>query len=311
METKENKMRHPAFISPSALGVWITNPEDYYLRYLAENQPPKDPQTQPMSIGSAFDAYVKNYMFETLFGKTDGQFDFETIFESQVEPHNREWALVEGARAFELYKNCGALADLLLELENAADEPRFEFTVKGVIEGVPLLGKPDVWYVNKAGCPVILDFKVNGWCSKYATSPKRGYVRVRPGNGEPHKKAIIDTVNGVKINIAEFLESIESTWAQQIATYAWLCGAGVGDYFIVAVEQLCGRDRVAEHRCAIGSDFQHAVIAKYKELWEIIHSDHIFRDRTLEESKARCGALDMKYAAYVDSPGEDWIKSIS
>lgn len=312
-------MRFPRFISPSALNKYQESEEKYYLQYLAENAPPKDPQTQAMSIGSSFDAYVKSYLFSEVMGHVTPEFELDTIFENQVEEHNRDWAWDAGAYAFKCYSECGALADLLVELENAKHEPRFEFTVQSEVDGVPLLGKLDIWYVDKYDNPIILDFKVNGFCSNYGASPKRGYLRIRgPGNNQngEHKKAQVSKINNVKVNIAEFFEAIDKSWAQQLCTYAWLCGAPVGSFFIVAIDQLCCKPsgsgsypsiRVAEHRCQIGSDFQHNTIALYKALWDRIHIEpfHWFIDRTYEESKKRCDVLDMQYAAYKD--GEKWV----
>jgi hypothetical protein len=313
-------MRYPRFISPSALSRYQKDAEDYYLQYLAENPPPREGQTQAMSIGSSFDAYVKSYLFEKIMGRMDPQFELQTIFETQVEEHNRSWAWDAGQYAFDCYRESGALADLLLELEQASGEPRFEFTVEATIDNVPLLGKPDVWYIDKYNNPIILDFKVNGFCSKYPVSPKRGYVRLRgPGNNQDgeHSKAQVSKVNNFKINIAEFFEAIDESWAQQLATYAWLCGAEVGSFFIVAIDQLCCKPngeyptiRVAEHRCQIGPAFQNKVLDGYKKLWSLIKSDpfHFFEEKSLSDSKKRCEALDMQYAAYEN--GESWIQEL-
>jgi len=269
-----------------------------------------------MSVGSAFDAYVKSYLFERVMGRLDPQFELASIFETQVEACNRDFARKAGLVCFEAYKSCGALADLLVELMAATATPRFEFTVEGTVEGVKLLGKPDVWYVDRNNVPIILDFKVNGYCSNYPVSPKRGYIRVRgPGNNQdgPHSKAQISRINGVRLNIAEFFDDIDAAWSQQLTTYAWLCGAPVGSFFIVAVDQLCcshGNIRVAEHRCQINPTFQIKTLECYKALWDIIFSEpfHFFRERTLEESIARCGILDTQYAAYTN--GESWLKDM-
>lgn len=314
----------PRFISPSALATWEWNQEEYYLKYLAENPPPRIPQTEAMSVGSSFDAYVKSYLFDKLFGiNKDPAFEFQNIFETQVEEQNRDFALQAGAAVFEVYKTCGALADLFVELEKASGEPRFEFTVEGCVcstckticdndihDRIPLLGKPDVWYINKDGLPIILDFKVNGYCSSYRQSPARGYLRLRPGD-KRHKDCQPMKIHGITINIGEFFESINKSWSQQLSTYAWLCGAQVGSTFVVAIDQaVCNLPDIkfAEHRCQIGEQFQEEVYKKYVELWNIIHSDHIFRDRTPEESFKRCEMLDMQYAAYTD--GEDFIKKL-
>lgn len=84
--------RIPTYLSPSQLSLWENNKEEYYLQHLSEVRAPRVPQMNYMSIGSAFDAYVKSAMHEVLFGKgTDSRFEFDTLFSEQVEEHNRDW----------------------------------------------------------------------------------------------------------------------------------------------------------------------------------------------------------------------------
>ena len=72
-----------------------------------------------------------------LFGNAaSAQFEFAAIFESQVEPQNRDFALTAGKRVFKAYKLCGAYDDLLRQLQQSVEPPRFEFKVDGLIEGV-------------------------------------------------------------------------------------------------------------------------------------------------------------------------------
>lgn len=308
-------MRHPKYLSPTSLAVWAENQEEYYLRYLAEHRPPRFPQTQPMSVGSSFDAYIKSDLHSKLFGGKDLRFEFDTIFQNQVEEHNRDWALDAGKHAFESYKTSGAMYDLFKQLEEAKSEPRFEFTIQEEIKGVPILGKPDVYFTHKAGQNIILDFKVNGYCSKHPVSPKRGYIRVRDGwdNYPPsrivdvqHKDAFPMLHEGVIINISEHFETIDEQWSTQLATYGWLCGDEVGSEFIVAIDQLACKPhienkpliRVAEHRGLLGKEFQLETMSRYSELWEIIHSNHIFREMSFVDSSARCEMLDIQYKAY-------------
>jgi len=302
------------YLSPSSLAKWHYNQEEFYLQYLAKHRPPRFKQTQPMSIGSAFDAYVKAYFHEVL--KIKGP-NFEELFESQVEEHNRDWAREHGKVAFDQYKTSGALADLLSDLLKSEGQPRFEFTIEKTIDGVNLLGKPDAWF-TVAGTNIILDWKVNGYCSQ--ASPKRGFIRCRDGwtgaqsrtHNQSHKDCTPMRVNGVLININEHLETINSDWSQQLATYAWLMGAEVGESFICAIDQLaCApgpKIRVAEHRCTISGEYQHTLLNKYKELWDIVHSDHIFRDRSLEESQERCATLDKQFEAYLNQ--DDVMKEL-
>ena len=324
-------MRIPKYLSPSSLNRWESDQEEFYLQYLADKRPPRMPQTQPMSVGSSFDAYIKSFFHKELFGSVaaDSRFEFNTIFEDQVEPHNRDWALVAGKHAFDSYKTSGALFDLLKQLKEAQGEPRFEFTIEMQIKQVNLLGKPDVFFIHKEGKPVILDFKVNGYCGNYSTSPKPGYLKIRDGwltaawssskgANSMHKNAQPFMLEGMEINIGSFLEDVDKTWATQLATYGWLCGAEVGSEFICALDQLVCKPspvstfpkiRVAEHRCLISKEFQLKVISRYSELWEIVHSNHIFRHLSFEESAARCEMLNLQHAAFGDD--DDFIKELT
>src|SRR5690606_5730332 len=88
------RMRIPERLSYSSFSMWEKNPEQFYLKYCAETRPPRAPQERPASVGSAFDAFVKAAFHEALFGKGhDPIYEFEALFETQVEPHNRDWAL--------------------------------------------------------------------------------------------------------------------------------------------------------------------------------------------------------------------------
>ncbi|GAF74341.1 unnamed protein product, partial [marine sediment metagenome] len=176
-------MRTPKYLSPTSVSLWQQDTELFYSRYLADNKLPRDPQTQPMSIGSSFDAYAKSYLHEKLYGKNvDSRYNLRTLFEEQVSEHNRDWAWEHGKYVFDEYKRAGCFADLLLELGKAVAKPRFEFTISDEISNVPLLGKPDIFFINEEGARVVYDWKVNGYCSKSIKSPAKGYVKLRPGD---------------------------------------------------------------------------------------------------------------------------------
>lgn len=311
-------MRTVEYLSPTSVQLFYKDLEQFYIRYLCDTKSARDPQTQPMSIGSSFDAYIKSYLYEALNGAGhDPKFGFQALFEAQVEPHNRDWAIVHGKQAFEDYKRSGAAADLLLNLQSAISSPKFEIEIKGVVSGhkeaqtrtygnMVLLGKPDVFYINREGYSVILDWKVNGWCSKSGTSPKKGYVRLRNGNGSragnSHKECVLLSYNGEIINCAIYLEDIDETWAAQLAMYGWLLGEDVGTEFITAIDQLVCKPtgevfpevRIAEHRLRVKSTFQKNIFDKASYVWDVIKSGYIFRDMTREESDARCRALDSR-----------------
>lgn len=312
-------MREIKYLSPSSYMLWHKDRESFYMDKLAANRPERIAQTQPMSIGSAFDAYTKSYLHGILIGN-DPKFEFQTLFEAQVEPHNRDWALVHGKQAFVLYRQSGALADLLLDLQRASGVIRFEDSVEGVVNGVPLLGKPDCYFINGAGHPVVLDWKVNGWCGNSNTSPKPGYVRMRTCHEDTgmnqavmHKDCWPEEFKGVRINKAKTLDQIDRDWATQLAIYGWLDGEEPGNEFVCAIDQLAckamgvgGVDfpdvRIAEHRLLLNRDFQINLMHGLKLVWDAIQSGHIFNEVTREESDAKCAILEERAAGFADSP---------
>ena len=308
-------MRTPKYMSPTSLRIFESNPEEYYINYLADNRPPRMPQTQPMSVGSAFDAYVKSYLHERLFGvDNDPAFALDTLFEAQVEEHNRDWAYSAGAYAFDCYCQSGALANLMIELSLASMPPRFEFTVESNIshssfaDDVPILGKPDLYFVTAAGSHVILDWKVNGFCAKRKISPKKGYVRLTP-DGKIHKSAHPMVIDGISVNIAYPLEEVDAGWAAQCCTYGWVLGEDIGSKFIIGIDQLaCGPNpkglaneptiRVASHRGRVSADFQVSLARRYATAWAAINSGHFFSHLSQNDSDARCLELDNFHKAF-------------
>lgn len=336
-------MRIPEYLSPSGIKTFMADAEEFYVRYLSDNKVAQQPQNQPMAIGSAFDAYAKSWLYENLFGKDHNpKYSFQALFEAQVEPHNRDWALQNGAYVFEQYKQSGALSDMLLELRKATGEPRFEFKVQGAVHGyregkteriesVVLHGRPDVAYVNAAGFQVVLDFKVNGYCSRNAASPLPGYIRLRSAGKTSHgqhKDCMPMICDGLMINISCFMEDIKGPydqgeeWATQLTVYHWLLGSPFcADNLLVGIDQIvCDptkgvlpQIRIAEHRTRVSKRWQQRTFDIAAHIWECIHSDHFFRDLTKEESAARCAVLDrMSETLKGDGSANDaWLTAIS
>ena len=283
------------YLSPSALSCWKNDKEEFYIRYLAKDRPIRSPQTQPMSVGSAFDAYVKAYLYEEIFGIKDSEFAFEKLFPDQVEEHNRDFALSAGAICMEAYRCSGVLADLLLMLQKSFTEPKFEITISDTVScnlvGVPLLGKPDLLFhleTEEGVTPIILDWKVNGYCSK--ASPNKGYVVVRDGwvgagaASKHHKDCIPMVKNGVMVNIAEPFDFYAPQWAGQLSTYFWLEGEPVGTQAICIIHQLAcnkekGQIRIADLRGSISREFQEELFNDYVACWKDVAD---WQDQRLE-----------------------------
>ena len=329
-------MREIKYLSPTSLSLFESDRMEFYLRYCAENRPPRMPQNHAMAIGSAFDAFVKNYIVGAL-GIPDptGQFAIETIFESQVEPQNRDWALEHGVKVFEQYQKCGALADLMIELASASTTPRFEFTVESRIahtryaDGVPILGKPDCHFTLPAvdGQPrtLTVDWKVNGYCAERPVSPKKGYVKCRAVGevSKQHRECQTMRIGGIDTNISFNLEDIDPSWAAQTCMYMWVLGEPIPTRSLTGIEQLACRGgesalglRVASHRMRIGEAFQLSLISRIVAAWDAIQRGHIFTELSFEESRARCLTLDSYYEAYTPTEGgntkhEEWFRTIT
>lgn len=322
-------MRTLSYLSPTSLSIYNDDKVKFYLLYLADTKTPRDQQTEPMAIGSAFDAYVKSFLHERLFGK-DPKFDLRTLFETQVETHNRTKAWDAGKYVFDTYKASGALTDLMVELDASVTTPRFEFDLMGIVGhqlgDVPFLGKPDLFYTNKEGARVIHDWKVNGFYSRNGASPVQGYTKLRT-IGQPykaHKNAMPMRWKGLTLNMAQTLDMVKVDWAQQLAIYMWLCGEDVGtedcagsiDQIVCTPGSKVFPDlRFAEHRSKISKSFQLDVFNKARDAWMCITSGHYFTDMTLEESKKRCQMLDTLHKDTMERPmdltNDDWHRNVT
>lgn len=307
-------MRIPKSLSYSSMSLWYKDQDEFYIRYLAAHPAPRLPQEQPAAVGSAFDAYVKSMLAHALFGRDmPAQFEFGAIFESQVEPHNRDFALLAGKRVFKAYKLAGAYDDLLDLLRRSIEPPRFEFKVDGLIEGVPFTGKPDCRFVLDLGqgrVSCVFDWKVRGYCSKYGSSPSKGYAICLDGfrsekpsrsQGKEHAMYKAMDFRGLTIN-SGYMEFCNDEYADQLCLYGWLLGEKIGDENVVlGIEELCAKFmgegnpptlRYARHRGRVKADYQQKLAAKVATCWQAITSGHVFSSLSREDSDARCAVLE-------------------
>lgn len=269
-----------SYLSPSSIQTYREDRREFFLKYILRVA--RIPQNQAMSVGSAFDAYVKGHIQQAIFGRNGMTAEY---FESQVEPQNRDWARTAGAYAFNEYRDSGALDELIDELASAT-EVEMEFKVRREIQGIPLLGIPDLKYVMPSGLRIILDWKVMGFCSKYNCSPWKGY-KIDRYTGKTHKDWGNRTHKGYDVCEKWYFHEAIKTYAIQLAVYGWLLGTPVGDEFVAAIDQLackgadraaCGASypeiRVVSHRLVMQKDFQEDLITEIQEIWDDVrHGD--------------------------------------
>lgn len=315
-------MRTIETLSYSAMSLWESRPEEFFLTRLSKNRPPRTLQERPAAAGSAFDAYVKSRLHRELFGNLgDSKYGFEALFEAQVEPQNRDWARVEGSYIFDCYETSGFYTSILKELNASKEPPRFEFTVQADLNGVPFLGKPDGRWVTPMDIHVVHDWKVNGFCSKHAVSPCKSYMLCRDGfvsekqsksNGTEHKEFLGVALRDITVN-ASYMEVSNSDWADQLSLYGWALGEKIGDEDVVlSVHQIVGKPmpegrpqlRVAQYRARVKRDYQLKLAERIKKCWDAITSGHIFPDMSRADSEARCELLEMS-ATGLQSDGSD------
>ncbi len=295
-------MRTPTYLSYSSVSMFEKTPDEFFLKYLAENRPGRLPQTEPMSVGSSFDAYVKANLHARLFGEgADAEYEFDALFTSQVDEPNRDFALKAGEYCFEQYKESWAYDALLFLLKQSIEPPRFECSLTGTIGGAPFLGKPDCRFVLDLGSgriSIVFDWKVKGFCSKYATSPSKGYVLCRdafPGkksrsHGKAHPMVMEYNFRGLSIN-RDYMENCNKDYADQCSLYGWLLGEEIGGDSLVFVDELTCKPngdrpliRVSNHRARVKPEYQLALEQRVKTCWDAINSGHVFVDMTREEN---------------------------
>ena len=273
-------------LSPTSLKTFEEGIDKFVARYVLKL--PRDAQTRPMSIGSAFDARIKGFLAERLLGKEDWT---TKLLQDQVEECNQEWAFKESVEVFNAYIKAGCHRFLLQEIGDSISL-RFEFEQFKTLQyedgyEVPLYGKPDAYFQRRDGLHIVLDWKVNGYCSQ--ASPAPGYVRLIDTDGidsGPHRNVFPTPHRGVLCVQGE----IPLQWRDQLRMYTWMLGEE-GDW-IAGVDQLVYRNgipRYAQHRIHMTDDLD--LRARIRFAWEHIERGHYYHDRSLAESNIRIEML--------------------
>lgn len=295
-------MRKPKRLSLSALSLAESNREEFFYRYIVPKdiRPKREPQTGPMSVGSAFDAIVKAQINRDLDLQLAG-FRMRDLIDAQCEPETLPESFEIAAELWEQYVECGAYGNLRQLIEKSATDVKMEYNLTAVIGGVPLLGKPDLHFGTLHSSHVITDWKVSGSCSTHGVSPQQGYMIALDVNGtrthgKPHKKfKPVMHPGGIVVNSVPMNETTDY-WADQLATYAWCLGEPVGSQdFIARIEQIAVRPglraKCVVHQSTIDSDYQHRLLERYQKIWDACQTGYIFDDLSRAESDDKCEAL--------------------
>lgn len=295
--------------------------DEFILRYLADERPPREGQGQPASVGSSFDARVKSVLYERYYGPNymPEKYSYAALFESQVEPHNRDFASENGDYVFECYKVSGMFDKLVELLDKAIEPPQFEFTVRKNIGGVELLGKPDGYAKLPNGKSVVLDFKVNGYCSRSAVSPNPGFqicldgykaVKQSKSHGTSHKNYRPVHLEGFGEISEGYLEDSNEAWAAQLTGYAWCLGEPVGtEDTVLMIHQCVAKPlpdlkpllRFSQYAARVRAPYQQHLLTRYQKCWAAIQSEHVYPELSKAESDARFNMMNAQAKSMKDN----------
>ncbi len=285
------------YLSFTSYKMFRDKPEEFYRIYCSATRPARSPQNHYMAVGSAFDAYAKAQLYKDLVNKGDPAMEFETLFNVQVEEQCRAAARVDGLDVWNNYQKNGGYHNLVKDVRGCIGDPRFEQKVETTIDGVKLLGKPDVMFIHRGGARVITDFKVQGYYSKAAPSAKNGFILRLPG-GKCHKNACVQNHKGFAINLTCPLHATNEEWAEQLSMYAWVMGEKVGSDFILSIDHLlCNMEKktieTVRYAGICQPQWQFDFFNKLKTAWTNIEQGYIFTNMTYEENLAKCKTLDL------------------
>ena len=314
------EVREVKYLSYSSFKLFESDPEMFYRRYLAIKRPPREPQNHYMAIGSAFDAFCKADLHKEFVNDNDPKYSREALFETQVEPHNRDRAKVDGQLVYERYIKVGAYADLQRDMKGCMGA-RFEADITATLEiprlpgGIVILGKPDVMYISKYGARIIHDFKCQGFYSKAAPGPSAGFVKMFSGGKDHmtmHKNCMPKKHKDFMINGNAPLHISCEDWATQLTLYAWSLGEDVGSDYILSIDQILSDSqksttRVAKHAAICTDVWQNKLYNKVHKAWHAIQSNHVFTNMPYDKSLERCAAID----AELQSTPDDTFKEMT
>lgn len=307
------KYRTPKFLSPSALSKWEERGETYFVQYICprEVRPDREPQTGPQSVGSAFDALVKSDLNRNLNLALEG-FSLRELVAEQCEPHTLPESLEIACILYDQYRRCGAYANLL-ELIRQSRVPgsiKMEYSLTSNVNGVPMMGKPDLHFLTGGHAHVITDWKVSGAVSKCGVSPQQGYqlaldVNESRTHGKAHKKyEPVDHPGGIEVNGLK-MNATTDYWADQLATYAWSLGEPVGsENWVARIEQIAVRPgyraKCVVHQSTVDGDYQRELFERYERAWHHISTGHYFPELPRAQSDARAEMIVRQLTAPFD-----------
>lgn len=248
-------VRTVEYLSPSSLFEIEERPLDFYLHRLGpEELKPKNEQTYPMAVGSAFDMEIKRRL--------------GVVVPDSVSTADRPGeARTLGLQLADHY--CGSQAFAILQRER----PTISSRLARELWGIPISGEPDFVLRPRANrTEFIADWKVTSANRPGEMSPNKGYTRLF-NTAEP------DKTFGPHKDCSLPMDVLNPKWATQLAIYGWLIHGPVIRTRRVAIDQLVvwreGHVRIAQFRAVVTAAFQKSVRERLRAAWELIQEERV------------------------------------
>lgn len=239
-----------ARISPSQFMSWENCQYKTYITRLAGFEYIRSAPGMAACIGSAFDAYIKDYIAKKR-GEQTIMTDVSYLINRNIPKDMREEATSTGRMIAEIYIRIG-LADELISKTIEVELERELFTIH---ENVPILGQLDA-IIDRS---IPLDWKTRGFAGKYPAYATGGWCRRI--DYDFSKDKVVKSIKYPDDKGAYHLESTRKSWVIQQMFYTLLLKQRVEPKFII--------HEIARHKDIISFAIHKSQVSieLYKEQW--------------------------------------------
>lgn len=192
--------------SHSSLWLFENDRRKFYLRYMAENKPPREDPNEAMLLGSSIDVRLKRELQKDLG---------LPIIEYPILPSE----YLKSEHVMDVLKMCGEYEKLLDRLKlclSTGGDILFEHKIERWVEDFKIIGYLDLGFRDSPTSSYnILDIKCTNWFSK--GSPKPIYNRFsRVGKSTKYHKNFVNTGNdpwcGYGGSVSDYVDQLYLYW---------------------------------------------------------------------------------------------------
>lgn len=244
------------YISPSSFNTWRTCRTKFYYTYLA-GLPWKDrKQSLAAAIGSAFDAYIKDYIAQkrggVLADRRDCKVNVALAGIKLVDGLDMKRDIIPPSKQLAQEYIANGFADRYINA-NLLDLNRTLYILFG---GIPIYGIVDIIMNDEP-----IDLKTRGFASDRTTSPTPGYHTRISSKGENKFEH--------KLCGEIMMEDQREDWAVQLLWYKWMINNSCNAHIEEIVKTASGWD-MAQHTLKFSLKFIEDVKKELGLMWENI-----------------------------------------